>query len=376
MAHYFLFPEKDTTIYSHPGKTELNAGIDEVLTITDEDYIGNKYPTRILIKFRDSEINNVLNTKVSGDFSASLKLWATEHNNLSVDQHLEVYPFLQDWDNGTGRSANIPITTDGASWLYQDNNVTQTQWLLSGITGTTSSYSGSITAGGGRWYTGSGFEVTQTFSYGDQIDLDFDVTSPVKKFYSSSVFSDVYPDGIENNGFIIKRNSTQEFNEINDGELNFFSTDTHTIYPPYLDISWDDSNYNTDSAVDDKILKSGEIFVTLRNNKKEYKQIEEPKFRLNVRELYPTRRFTTSSNYLDVKYFTSESYYSLIDYATEETVIPFDEHTKLSADSEGMYFKLYMNGLQKERYYKLLFKHENNDGITIYDENYYFKITK
>jgi hypothetical protein len=41
-----------------------------------------------------------------------------------------------------------------------------------------------------------------------------------------------------------------------------------------------------------------------------------------------------------------------------------------------MYFKLYMNGLQEERYYKLLFKHENNDGIRVYDENCYFKIVK
>ena len=41
-----------------------------------------------------------------------------------------------------------------------------------------------------------------------------------------------------------------------------------------------------------------------------------------------------------------------------------------------MFFKLYMNGLQEERYYKLLFKHENDDGIRVYDENYYFKIVK
>ena len=33
-----------------------------------------------------------------------------------------------------------------------------------------------------------------------------------------------------------------------------------------------------------------------------------------------------------------------------------------------------MNGLQAERYYKLLFKHENEDGITVYDEDYYFKV--
>ena len=149
--------------------------------------------------------------------------------------------------------------------------------------------------------------------------------------------------------------------------------DTHTIYPPYLDISWDDSTYN---ATESKIKKTGECYVTLRNNKEEYKTIEEPTFRLNVRELYPTRKFVTSSNFLDVNYFTSKSFYSLVDYATEETIIPFGPTSKLSADKEGMFFKLYMNGLQEERYYKLLFKHENDDGIRVYDENYYFKIVK
>ena len=374
MAHYFLFPEKDTTIYSHPNLDELNAGIDEVLTITEDDNNGVKHPSRILVQFKQSEIDKVIDNKVIGDFSASLKLWATEHSNLAVDQHLEIYPLAENWINGTGRLGNNPITSNGCSWRFRNNNIEQTPWSL-GLTGTTSSYTGSE-PGGGTWYTGSGFESTETYSYGDELDLSFNVASPILKFYSGSKFSSTYPQGIDNNGFIIKRSGSQEFNTINDGTLNFFGLDTHTIYPPYLDISWDDSDYDTNSAVSDKIINSGQTYVTLRNNKGVYHQEEETTFRLNVRELYPTRKFVTSSNYLDVKYFTSESYYSLVDYATEETVIPFDDHTKLSADAEGMYFKMYMSGLQKERYYKLLFKHENNDGITIYDEKCYFKIAK
>ena len=152
--------------------------------------------------------------------------------------------------------------------------------------------------------------------------------------------------------------------------------DTHTIFPPYLDISWDDSVYDTGSATDSKIKKTGECYVTLKNNKEKFRTSEEYKFKLNVRELYPTRKFVTSSNFLDVKYFTSKSYYSLVDYATEETLIPFGEESKLSADAEGMHFKLYMQGLQEERYYKLLFKHENDDGIQVYDDDYYFKVVK
>ena len=374
MAHYFLFPEKDATIYSHPAKETLNAGIDEILTLSDEDYFSKKYPSRILLKFNTEDIVDLFENKVNTtNFSASLKLWSTEHVDLSIDQHLEVYPLAEGWDNGTGRFLNYPQTTNGVSWLYRDNDTEKTIWTTSSFgTGITGSWTGS-SEGGGSWYTGSGFEVAKTYSYNEVLDLSFDVTSPVVKFYSASQYSSIYPTGIDNNGFILKRSSSQEFNNVDNGLLNFFSVDTHTIYPPYLDISWDDSSYIPGGG---NVLSRGDLYVTMRNNKGTYRQGEQIKFRLNVRELYPTRRFVTSSNYLDVNYFTSESYYSLVDYATDDTVIPFDEHTKLSADSEGMYFTLYMNGLQAERYYRLLIKHHNDDGIQIYDKDFYFKIVK
>lgn len=387
MAHYFLFPEKDATIYSHPTNQSLNTGIDEILTIRDieSDTDSNYYPSRVLIQFNTAELVDIINNKVGNKdiITASLNLWQTEHKELSVDQHLEVYPIAESWVNGTGRLGNTPQITDGVSWKYRDGSdnaikydAVGTYWNTASLsTGTTGSWT-SAAPGGGVWYTGSGFKVTRSYGFNDNLDISLDITTPILKHYSASNDSAVYPDGISNNGFIIKRSGSQEFTAIADGELNFFSMDTHTIFPPYLDIAWDDSSYDTGSATSSTVLNSGEIFVTLRNNKGEFKTIEEPKFRLNVRELYPTRTFVTTSNYLSTKYFTSESYYSLVDYATEETIIPFGPTSKLSADSEGMYFKLYMNGLQEERYYKLLFKHKNNDGIKVYDENYYFKITK
>ena len=390
MAHYFIFPEKDTTIYSHPTRTILNTGIDEILTLRDEESFSdlNYHPSRILIQFKQSEINDVLINKVSteptnGLFSASLNLFQTEHRELSINQNLEVFPLSGSWNNGTGRFNNIPIISDGCSWIYRDgspeaisNDELGIKWATSSLTtGVTSSFI-EASPGGGTWYVGLGFEVTRSYGYGDDLDLSFDVTAPIVKFYTHSALNNFGGEGIPNNGFIIKRANSQEFTAIDDGELNFFSMDTHTIFPPYLDISWDDSVYDTNSATNSKIKKTGECYVTLKNNKEKFRTSEEYKFKLNVRELYPTRKFVTSSNFLDVKYFTSKSYYSLVDYATEETLIPFGEESKLSADTEGMHFKLYMQGLQEERYYKLLFKHENDDGIQVYDDDYYFKVVK
>ena len=36
MAYYFLFPEIDTTLYSHPDRTKMNTGDDEILEIVKE----------------------------------------------------------------------------------------------------------------------------------------------------------------------------------------------------------------------------------------------------------------------------------------------------------------------------------------------------
>ena len=84
-----------------------------------------------------------------------------------------------------------------------------------------------------------------------------------------------------------------------------------------------------------------------------------------------------SSNYLNTQYLPTSSYYSLRDAITDEVVIPFDtSYTKLSADGEGMYFDLWMEGLQPERYYTLQFRIDSNEGINIYDEDYHFKVVR
>ena len=79
MAYYFLFPEKDATIYSHPSRVELNSSIDEILTISHEQHItsASRYPSRILIKFNSDEIVSTIDSKVTGEFSASLNLYST-----------------------------------------------------------------------------------------------------------------------------------------------------------------------------------------------------------------------------------------------------------------------------------------------------------
>ena len=379
MAYYSIFPEKDSTIYSNPDRDTLNTGNDEILELVKEKGINNGiyYPSRILIQFKDSDINNIISNKIPNDFSASLQLFSSEHTNLSQNQEVEVFAISQSWDEGTGRYSNLPISSNGCSWLYRDNSTSKNKWPSSSFavdtTGSIDPNTG-IGAGGGVWFTGSNFVNSQSFLRENNLDLNINVTSIIHKFSASIFSSQTYPTGIPNNGFLLKYpNRIEENTSGSRGTLSYFSVDTHTIFPPKLTFKWDDSIHNFQSLAKNK----GELNVSLYRNKEEYNINEESIFRLNVRDKYPDRTFSTTSNYLNVGYFTTSSYYSIRDAHTEEEIIPFDnEFTKLSADSEGMYFKIYMKGLQPERYYRLLFKHINNDGIEIFDNNYHFKVVR
>ena len=384
MAYYFLFPEIDTTLYSHPDRKEMNAGSDEILEIVKERGTTDNrlYPSRIILKFKNEEIQTTIRDVIgSSDFNnnstASLQLTAAEPKNLISTLNLELFAISQSWDEGTGRYSNLPTSSNGASWRFRNNTTVATEWTTASFgAGSTGSVENStqLTQGGGVWYTGSGFTTTQQFLVGDTLDTNFNVTDIVKKHSASLFASDTYPTGIENNGFLIKKPKTVEENiSASFGELQYFSTDTHTIHPPKLIFKWDDILHNSQSLA----KQEGELSVSLYRNKEEYNQNDEAVFRIHIRDKYPIRQFASSSNFLNVGYFTTASYYSIRDAHTEQEIIPFDNNcTKLSADNNGMYFKIFMKGLQPERYYRVLFKHTNNEGTKVYDNDYYFKVVR
>ena len=54
MAHYFIFPEKDATIYSHPDRSKMNTGQDEILELVKEPGSTDQHhhPSRILMALK------------------------------------------------------------------------------------------------------------------------------------------------------------------------------------------------------------------------------------------------------------------------------------------------------------------------------------
>jgi len=380
MAYYSIFPEKDATIYSHPNRTGLNTGRDEVLELLEEKSSTAElyYPSRFLIKFKNTEIKDIIENKTNGiPFNTHLEVFSTEHKSLHANHIVQVYAVSQSWDEGTGRFKNNPSSSNGVTWDLRTDTGSSARaiWATSSFaSNSTGSSCDFMISGGGTWWTGTNYVAETSFSNADNLDLDINVTNLVKFFSASYYQGATYPTGIENEGFIIKKPIATECDASSSfGELQYFSADTHTIYPPKLTFKWDDSSYSHSGTT----LTSGDIFLALYNNKEEFQRKSKQRFRLTTRKRYPDRAFTTSSNYLDTQYLPERSYYSLRDATTDEIIIPFDtNYTKLSADNDGMYFDLFMEGLQPERYYKLMFRVDNNDGINIYDEDYYFKVVR
>ena len=69
------------------------------------------------------------------------------------------------------------------------------------------------------------------------------------------------------------------------------------------------------------------------------------------------------------------SYYAIKDAKSDTVVVDFDtSYTKISADTQGSYFDVYMNGLEPERYYKLLVKTVISGSTLVFDNEYFFKV--
>jgi len=368
MAVYKIFPEKSATLYSY--YPTLNSGLDEILELsTFESIEGTNEVSRILIKFPSNEISGTIADKIkSSSFDCYLKLYLANATSIPLNYKIFSHPLASDWNMGTGRLANLPITTDGASWGFTQQSGSGV-WFSPGSfpSGQTGSYSGS-NIGGGLWYTASAYESTQSFTFISTKDIELKVTNAISASYTNV---------IANNGFILKHSSSLEFTTASKFETKYFSATTHTIYPPVLEFRWNDSSYNTGSQ---EVMDSNLYMVSLGNNKNSFQQDSVQRFNIKVREKYPPRSFQTSSfGYALVNYaLPSSSYWSIKDLDTEEIVVDYDtSYTKISCDPSGSYFNVYMNGLEPERYYKILLKSIITNGETVvFDNNYIFKVIR
>ena len=282
--------------------------------------------------------------------------------------------------SSAGTSANLPAVSSSALFTF-GGDLTK---ALEGGTDTTTTLSG----GGGTWYSGSGYESSQSFDH-EPSDLRMDVTDIVWKWHHST---------IPNEGFIIKRSGSmgnsnsnvEEGNTTKYGHFFFFGRDTNTIYQPKLEVVWDDSKWTTGSLSALSSANLEDMVLYMRGLRPEYREDSKVKFRLIGRERYPEKSYSAtgySTGYTTAKYLPSSSvagdgtFYQIRDAYTEEVIIPFGSGSKVSCDSTGNYFNLWMNGLQAERFYRIEYRVVSGSGtldetIQFFDEQHSFKVVR
>ena len=373
--HYFEFATKDTTLYEI--SQSLNSGLDEILEIKkDMNAEGDViYVSRALIKFDLTYVSKSISSGLipsSSNFPKFyLNLYDANSRELNVAQTLYGYPVSQSWENGSGKFSFFPAVEDGTGWKWKDNGITKTQW-------------NTVSGSGGTWYSGSGYEASQSFT-NEPADLRMDVTDITWKWLHSTV---------PNEGFMLKRSGSigntdsnlEEGNTTRYGQFSFFSRETHTVYPPKLEVVWDDSKWATGSLSALSSANLEDMNLYMRGLRPKYKENSKIKFRVIARERFPERTYSATNQYQTgyntVKYLPSGStYYQIKDAYTEDVLVPFGSGSVVSCDSTGNYFNLWMNGLQSERFYRINYKIVSGSGtadetVQYFDEKHSFKVVR
>lgn len=382
MAVYKIFPYQDTTLYSMFPK--MNTGIDPINQVSNLNFAIDSQPSvaRSLIKFDTDDITNTIENVIGGtNFQTRLRSFIATAQGIVESSTLEIWPIAVaenasiDWNQGTGTYLDQPLTTDGACWespFFANGN----QWPIqvpdaAGRVPSGSYNTSYATIGGGAWYTGSqGTDFNVTASFGPRSDKDLNIiVDDIVQAWTGSF--------LPNHGFLLKWEGSAEFNpsKLVQPVMQYYSVDTNTIYPPELEFRWDDSSY---ALTDLTAVTSSDFIVSFTNVKEEFEDTAIYDFRIKARDTYPTRTFQTSSVYLNAKALPTSSYWGLKDIKTNEMVVDFDtSYTKISADGNGNYFKVYMDGLEPERYYQLMIKTiVGDETLIIENKDNYFKVVR
>ena len=375
--HRFFFATKDAFINSGSNQItgedwlDKNTGQDEIIELKkvfwNRDF---HYPTRLLIKFDADEIENFISSSnvytKDPSYKTNLKLWETKGTSgLSETYTIAAYPVSESWNEGVGKESDEPKTTDGVSWKNRQYPAggAETGWNLE-----SSLWTGNVaTSSAGASYI-AGDEVTQSFS-AESPDINMDITSIAKKWFS----------GVNNNyGLLLRLSGSRETSTGSFEDLKFFSRQTNTIYSPKIELKWDDhvqaTGSNTGSLTALDLSGTVENYVYPMHVREAYKETEKVKFRFGARKRYIDKSFSTSVQSVSGSYFAEGSAsYSIIDLATNESMVPFSSYTTMSCDTTSPYFMQDLNGFEPNRAYKIMIKVNHADGQKIiYDDDFEF----
>jgi hypothetical protein len=338
-----LTSSKDTTLYQAFPTT--NAGLDEILEIgktidtslVDVNYVSASARTLIEFSLPTTE-------SVSANANYFLNLRLANADNLKRNQELKVYLVSQSWDEGSGTFyQNVKNSNDGATWTQTDVN---TSWSMAG----------------GDFITVPSQSVTLS-SFPLQ-DIRIDVTDVVRPIVSQSLQSTFY-------GLALQFPVTDENDADNRGNIKVFSTQTHTIYQPTLEVAWDDQVFSTGSL---RPIPSLNVKIVPNNIRDVYTKGDVDRVSFIVRDQYPLKSFDSVLRYKNKYYLPASSYYSIVDTQSNTTIVPFDEYSKVSTDVVGSYLVLDTSPLYIGRFYTIKLKVVSGQYVRTMDTGILFKV--
>lgn len=333
----------DTTIYQRYPTS--NAGLDEIIevgklkTSLDTTVMYASASARALINFDISSIQTYPTTS-----RFYLSMYLANAKEVKRYQNLEIYPVSRSWVEGSGYFYQTEQNAeDGATWEDATENI---RWTASG-----SDYiltpSASISL--------SNIPLT---------DIKVDITSIMMPFVTAT-------NTFQWNGLLIKFPTADETSSINKGNLKFFSSNTHTVFAPKLEVMWNAQTFITGSL---KKIPNSTVSIVPKNLKEAYTAGEIDKVYLVVRDLYPDKRFDAVQRYKNVYYLPSSSYYRLTDVASGVKIHDFNSYSPVNCDVTGSYIILDTSGLNVDRYYSLDLKITSGSLVFYPEFNYTFKV--
>ena len=366
--HKHFHATKDTFINSGSNsdttgidQKDQNYGQDQILQLSkkmyNESFDSN---TRMLVQFDNVSIKNYISSSgiAIGDYSASLRMYeANGTQGLPASYSISVHPLIEEWDEGLGKSVDDPKTTQGCSYKFRkksrDGNV-EIEWSQAG----------------GSYLSSSALTAVQNFDY-QSPDINVDITDILQSQLNGE---------IENYGYLIRLSGSRERSSGSFEDLKYFSSNTHTIYNPKIELKYDDHVMATGSITGSlqALDTTGGVdnYLYKKSFRPAYKVDETVKFRFGARQRYITKTFSTSVQETSGSFIPEGSgSYSIVDLATGETVVPFSSYTTMSTDSTSPYFIQDLGGFYPQRMYKILVKVSQDDGTEyIFDDGFEFTV--
>jgi hypothetical protein len=405
-----LTASKDATVYQ--AFRNLNAGLDEILEIgktVDVNSSTSNYSNSAARTFISFNLPTTASVSPTANYYLNLRL--ANASGVPRNQQVLVYQVSRSWDEGSGYLyQNVKNVQDGITWNQYGSLVQSLGFTGNGIQTTFSSsiytfveaisvsvggtlydssqyrisgsnlvfayppsssatiqFTGSVgvlwTIGGGNLLTGS-TSASITLSEYPLQDLRIDVTNILRPIVSESL-QNMF------NGLVIQFPTIDELNITNEGNIKVFSTQTHTIHQPTLEISWDNQTFVTGSL---SAIPSVNVKVVPENLRESYTKGDVAKVGLTVRDEYPLKSFDSTLRYKNKYYLPTSSYYSITDTQSNTVIVDFDDATKINCDVSGSYIVLDTTPLYKGRFYTLKFKVNSGDYSRIINTDVLFKI--